>query len=147
MNWLKKMVVCFFCVLAIAGCGTGSIKKSNEQMYQSLTEDGWVEVSDENAIVLVKEDACFLKIIGNIPYLEIGDEVMLYSDGDSAIYYYENKKMINIDTDKEDDKATGSVKKILQKYDMSIDDMDEVLRWRCKTVFEDSSKKSEEEKE
>lgn len=151
MNWLKKMMVCFFCAFAIVGCKSAEVVKSNQEMYQSLIKDGWIEFGgveskDIGLVIAINDagdEAIFYKYMGNdLQAAEMSFNT--YIDGHFNICDYENKKIVDIDTNEVDDRMTNYAKKLLQKYDMSIDDMVAVLKWRYEYLKENANENTGE---
>lgn len=143
-------MVCFFCAFAIVGCKSAEVVKSNQEMYQSLIKDGWIEyggVESKDIGLEINDDGNsvgFYKFMGN--GLQTGEMSFSYWNEDDGfrICYYENKKIVHLDTNEVDDRMTDYAKKLLHKYDMSIDDMVAVLKWRYEYLKENANENTGE---
>lgn len=127
---MKKILTIFMALLlcvGLAGCGSEEEAetsfRSNGNIKDELEEDGWtLEMIDKNLVELENDEN------DDIFEFNIDDEILKYNGYiyDENGFTYDTGEVIN-------DLITADAKDCLKKYDLSIEDIIEFMKWYAKT--------------
>ena len=127
---MKKFLTIFMALLlcvGLAGCGSEEEAetsfRSNGNIKDELEEDGWtLEMIDKNLVELENDEN------DDIFEFNIDDEILKYNGYiyDENGFTYDTGEVIN-------DLITADAKDCLKKYDLSIEDIIEFMKWYAKT--------------